>query len=142
AAAALDRHLAVRRRAARMEPTGQAPSAPPVHEPGHGRRLSGRLNTRVRTAGLSQVAPGGRDQDVMSPRRRPRRPLSTFASGTLIGLLGAVLAAMPAQAATLLYSDDFESDAVASAPAGWNATSGTWVVAVDGTQVMKETDTN
>jgi hypothetical protein len=59
-----------------------------------------------------------------------------------MALVGVVLAAMPAQAATLLYSDDFESDAVGSAPAGWNAVSGTWVVALDGTNVMKETDTN
>ena len=63
-------------------------------------------------------------------------------------LLGAgllcIAAASPlqAQAATLLYSDDFESDAIGALPAGWIAVSGTWTVALDGTQVMKETDTN
>src|SRR6202011_5781154 len=44
--------------------------------------------------------------------------------------------------ATLLYGDDFEADALASPPPGWTPSSGTWTVALDGTHVMKETDTN
>ncbi len=55
----------------------------------------------------------------------------------------AVVAAVPAaQAATLLYNDDFESDTVGGAAAGWNVSSGTWSVALDSTRVLMETNTN
>ncbi len=74
--------------------------------------------------------------------RGGQRTLSFLAGAGLLALTMLVQAPMPGQAATTLYSDDFESDAIGAPPAGWNIVSGTWSVAMDGTHVMKETDTN
>ena len=60
----------------------------------------------------------------------------------LIGALAVLQAASSAVAGSVLFRDDFESDAVGAPAAGWHVTSGTWLVAVDGTNVLKETDTN
>ena len=68
--------------------------------------------------------------------------LRFLAAAGLTSLAIALLAAWPAQAATILTGDDFESDTVGTAPAGWNTVSGSWTVALDGTHVLKETDTS
>ena len=70
------------------------------------------------------------------------RILMTLADAGLGALAIALETGMPAQAATILYADDFESDALGAAPAGWTASAGTWTVAMDGSHVMKQTDTN
>lgn len=40
----------------------------------------------------------------------------------------------------ILFSDDFEADAVGVFPPNWTLVSGTWSVQVDGTQVLQQTD--
>lgn len=47
----------------------------------------------------------------------------------------------PTPTGTVLFSDDFEADAVGATPAGWTVQSGAWRVALDGTQVLRETTT-
>ncbi|HEY7123958.1 MAG TPA: carboxypeptidase regulatory-like domain-containing protein [Ktedonobacterales bacterium] len=39
-----------------------------------------------------------------------------------------------------LFSDDFEADTLGAFPPNWTLVSGTWVVQVDGTQVLKQND--
>jgi hypothetical protein len=78
--------------------------------------------------------------------RHGRRTVRSLAGASLLALAlvvqGSIQAPIPGYAATVLYSDDFESDAIGASPAGWLAVSGTWSVALDGTHVMKQTDTS
>jgi hypothetical protein len=45
-----------------------------------------------------------------------------------------------AAAASLLFSDDFESDALGAFPANWSQVSGSWSVQQDGTHVLEQTN--
>ena len=45
----------------------------------------------------------------------------------------------PPTGGTVLFNDDFEADTVGAAPADWTLQSGAWQVALDGTQVLRET---
>ncbi len=51
-------------------------------------------------------------------------------------------APLRAQAGTTLFSDDFEADPLGSPAAGWTVVSGNWTVAMDGSHVLKDTDTS
>ena len=71
---------------------------------------------------------------VKAARRfRPLLLLSAAALLTVAPLL--TQAPTRAAAATVLYSDNFEGDTIGAPAAGWTIVSGTWVVALDGTQV-------
>lgn len=62
--------------------------------------------------------------------------VTVFTAGRLL------LGGPSALAGSTLLSDDFEADTVGAPAAGWSPVSGQWAVAVDGTQVLKQSDTN
>ncbi|HZU14560.1 MAG TPA: carboxypeptidase regulatory-like domain-containing protein [Chloroflexota bacterium] len=80
----------------------------------------------------------------------PSPPSLRLAGGVVSAVVVMTLlsSSLPTSAATVtLFSDNFEADAVGSAPAGWTVVAGTWTVQQDstsqnGTQVVGQTDTN
>jgi Tfp pilus assembly protein PilE len=79
---------------------------------------------------------------VPSAGRARRRALASLAALLLMTLAFVLVRAPQAQAGAVLFSDDFESSAVGTVPAGWTPVAGTWSVQVDGTHVLKQTSTN
>ena len=72
---------------------------------------------------------------------RRKTAVSLVAALLLLVSLYGVMSVPRVNAATGLFSDDFESDAIGSVPAGWTVVSGTaWSVQQDGTHVLKQND--
>jgi hypothetical protein len=72
---------------------------------------------------------------------RRKAALSVVAAVLLLFSLYALTTVPRASAASGLFSDDFETDAIGSVPTGWTVVSGSaWSVQQDGTHVLKQND--
>src|SRR5438034_1652496 len=76
-------------------------------------------------------------------RRRPLHLVAPIVAAVVALAAGLAIPALTghrALAGTTLFADDFESDTVGGPAAGWTVLAGTWIVAADGTQVLRQAD--